>query len=181
MSVERCATKGQSPRPTLLQARILVTVENITRLTSCFFFLLITPDSEVHGANMGPSCVLSAPDGPHVGPMNLAIRDILSCGFSCVLAGCKATQNTHTCDLCESDLYHLYRHDGIQISHRHHLPKSNQHINAETKWQPFSRRRFQFSTRFCLEKNSRIPILISLELISKGPMNNDPVLVQIKV
>ena len=35
------------------------------------------PDSKVHGANMGPTWVLSAPDGPHVGPMNLAIRDII--------------------------------------------------------------------------------------------------------
>ena len=32
------------------------------------------PDSKFHGANMGPAWVLSAPDGPHVGPMNLAIR-----------------------------------------------------------------------------------------------------------
>ena len=32
------------------------------------------PDSKVHGANMGPTCVLSAPGGPHVGPMNLALR-----------------------------------------------------------------------------------------------------------
>ena len=32
-------------------------------------------DSKVHGANMGPAWVMSAPDGPHVGPMNLAIRD----------------------------------------------------------------------------------------------------------
>ena len=32
------------------------------------------PESKVHGANMGPICVLSAADGPHVGPMNLAIR-----------------------------------------------------------------------------------------------------------
>ena len=31
------------------------------------------PDSKVHGANMGPTWVLSAPDWPHVGPMNLAI------------------------------------------------------------------------------------------------------------
>ena len=31
-------------------------------------------DSKVHGTNMGPTWVLSAPDGPHVGPMNLAIR-----------------------------------------------------------------------------------------------------------
>ena len=32
------------------------------------------PDNKVHGANMGPTWVLSAPDGPNVGPMNLAIR-----------------------------------------------------------------------------------------------------------
>ena len=32
------------------------------------------PDSKVHGANMGPTWVLSAPDGPHVGRMNLVIR-----------------------------------------------------------------------------------------------------------
>ena len=32
------------------------------------------PDSKVHGANMGPTWVLSAPDEPHVGPTNLAIR-----------------------------------------------------------------------------------------------------------
>ena len=34
-----------------------------------------TPDSKVHVANMGPTWVLSAPVGPHVGPMNLAITD----------------------------------------------------------------------------------------------------------
>ena len=28
---------------------------------------------------MGPNRVLSAPDGPHVGPMNLAIRDVSAC------------------------------------------------------------------------------------------------------
>ena len=34
------------------------------------------PDCKVHWANMGPTWVLSAPYGPHVGPMNLAIRDV---------------------------------------------------------------------------------------------------------
>ena len=29
---------------------------------------------------MGPTCVLSAPDGPHVGLMNLAIREVLTRG-----------------------------------------------------------------------------------------------------
>ena len=32
------------------------------------------PDSKVHVANMRPTWVLSAPCGPHVGPINLAIR-----------------------------------------------------------------------------------------------------------
>ena len=39
--------------------------------------ILKHPDSRIHGANMGPTWVLSAPDGPHFGPMNLAIREPL--------------------------------------------------------------------------------------------------------
>ena len=35
------------------------------------------PDNKVHGANMGPTWVLLSPGGPHVGPMNLAIRILL--------------------------------------------------------------------------------------------------------
>ena len=42
--------------------------------TSVDFVKTNCPDSKVHGANIGPTWVLSAPDGPHVGPMNLAIR-----------------------------------------------------------------------------------------------------------
>ena len=37
----------------------------------------LTLDSKVHGANMGPTWVLSAPDGPHVGSVNLAIRELI--------------------------------------------------------------------------------------------------------
>ena len=33
------------------------------------------PDSKVHGANMGPTWVLSVPDGPHVGPWTLLSGD----------------------------------------------------------------------------------------------------------
>ena len=46
----------------------------------------LIPDSKVHGANMGPTCVLSAPDGPHVGPMNLAIKDFLLCSYHCIIS-----------------------------------------------------------------------------------------------
>ena len=36
------------------------------------------PDCKVHGPNRGPTWVLSAPEGPHVGPTNLATRAWLS-------------------------------------------------------------------------------------------------------
>ena len=39
------------------------------------------PDNKVYGANMGPTWVLSAPDGPHVGPMNLVIKAVASQDF----------------------------------------------------------------------------------------------------
>ena len=34
----------------------------------------VTQIVKVYGANIGPTWVFSAPDGPHVGPMNFAIR-----------------------------------------------------------------------------------------------------------
>ena len=46
------------------------------RMASCW--MDTHPDNKAHGANMGPTWVLLVPDGPHDGPMNLAIR-----------AGCK--------------------------------------------------------------------------------------------
>ena len=39
------------------------------------------PDNKVHGVKMGPTWFLPAPDGPHIGPMNLVIRiGMLSAG-----------------------------------------------------------------------------------------------------
>ena len=38
-------------------------------------YIVHTPDSKFHGANMGPTWVLSAPDGPHVRPMNDSKND----------------------------------------------------------------------------------------------------------
>ena len=37
-----------------------------------------TADSKIHGANMGPTWVLSAPGGSHVSPIDLAIWDMTS-------------------------------------------------------------------------------------------------------
>ena len=52
---------------------------NVSRLP-CFAFTV--PDSKVHGDSMGATWILSAPDGPHVGPMNLAIGGVLKVVFS---------------------------------------------------------------------------------------------------
>ena len=35
----------------------------------------INQNIKVHGANTGPTWVLSAPGGPHIGPMNLVIGE----------------------------------------------------------------------------------------------------------
>ena len=58
------------------------------------------PDSKVHGTNMGPTWVLSVPDGPHVGPMNLAIRDI-ACIILNWLRKCSSFYNKSVkCRMC---------------------------------------------------------------------------------
>ena len=45
-------------------------------LVMCAISRFVVPDGKVHGANMEPTLVLSIPDGPHVGPINLAIRSV---------------------------------------------------------------------------------------------------------
>ena len=59
------------------------------------------PDSKVNGANMVPTWVLSAPDGPHVGAMNLAIRDILHAG----LLHCHSNHPSYDTRKCEHWIY----------------------------------------------------------------------------
>ena len=44
---------------------------NFVVFISCGCIIIINPDSKVNGANMGPTWVLLAPDGPHVGPLTL--------------------------------------------------------------------------------------------------------------
>ena len=46
-------------------------------LLNTFALWLEFPDSNFHGAHVGPTWVPSAPDGSHVGPMNLALRVVI--------------------------------------------------------------------------------------------------------
>ena len=43
---------------------------------ACFFPNCSSPDCKVHGTYMGPTWGRQDPGGPHVGPMNLAIREV---------------------------------------------------------------------------------------------------------
>ena len=67
----------------------------------CYIIISSFPDSKVHGVNMGPIWVLSAPDGPHVGPMNLIFRVSVTCELykiQYVCCGCPAASDDNNDD-----------------------------------------------------------------------------------
>ena len=55
------------------------------------------PDNKVHGANMGPTWVLSAPDGPHVSLSGMVVK------YIDILMYISVSDNLFTCVLmCDS-------------------------------------------------------------------------------
>ena len=69
----------------------------------------IYPDNKVHGANMRSICGLSAPDGPHVDPMNLAIMVVLKPEYSGRTRswhGCRCPDSLHRCVINSHELRH---------------------------------------------------------------------------
>ena len=101
-------------------ARFLLCYWRFRLLTSC-------PDSKVHWANMGPIWVLSAPDGPHVGPMNLAIMGItaLCCSAQAphIMALCvlMCTVFTHCCGIQSRNARLLLLHFCSSNFHNGHI------------------------------------------------------------
>ena len=85
------------------------------------------PNSKVHGANMGPTWVLSAPGGPHVGPMNLAIR-ALSLQFrsvSLLMYRCLWKRFTHTHTQPHNHNHNHTTTTTHTITHTHTTPLHN--------------------------------------------------------
>ena len=74
-----------------------------TRAPSCY------PDNKFHGANMGPTWVMSAPDGLHVVPMNLAIRvhDVW-CYFRCRFRDTGYPGQNSVCTICDDNIHHSW-------------------------------------------------------------------------
>ena len=56
-------------------ANLIILVTADVLVANCAQPETSTPDSKVHGANMGPIWGRQDPGGPHVGPMNFAIWD----------------------------------------------------------------------------------------------------------
>ena len=79
--VQSMSCVSNSPRPSDSYMRpypmlslIPIMVRHLIDLDMQHKYMLTNAIVQVHGANMGPTWVLAAPDGPHVGPMNLAIK-----------------------------------------------------------------------------------------------------------
>ena len=74
---DRCLFE-MDPRMFAVSSIFLVLTVRYQTDSSIFFIKMQSvytyPDKNVHLAYMGPTWVLSAPGGPHVGPMNLTIR-----------------------------------------------------------------------------------------------------------
>ena len=85
------------------------------------------PDSKFHRANMGPTWVLSTPDGPQVGPMNLAIG-VEMCKhlkFHC--------QNLILLSITRFNLvYGIYTHNHAPVfCQAHWFTKATQHVTCD--------------------------------------------------
>ena len=132
------------------------------------------PDSKVHGANMGPTWVLPAPDGPHFVPTNLAIRILVH--VKCWLA------SAFLCSLrsiCKIKIIILLR-TSHPIKRWFILTwEGTGEVNTLRPRQ--IGRQFADDTfkRIFLNENIRILIDISLKFVPKCPINNISTLVQI--
>ena len=99
------------------------------------------PDSKVHGSDMGSTWVLSAPDGPHVGPMNLAMRESIKAqccnlfeGINGVTGGClsqRVSDAENTPLSCRQHVFAIFPDDGLL---NHVIPAS-----PLNNWHPFTR------------------------------------------
>ena len=118
-----------------------------------------TPDSKIHGANMGPIWGRQDPGGPHVGPMNFAIWDWMRAKDIAVHTRC----SDHSINTSEE-------HDDV-IKRKHfprHWPLCEVNPHGQPSQRPVTRRFevvFDLHLNKQLSKQSRRPWL---ELLSRS-------------
>ena len=93
----------------------------------------ISPDSEVHGANMGPMWVLSAPDGPMLAPWTLLSWSLCTFDLICINFG---ADGFHWLNLQTRNClpYKLWFYWGHHIG----VPGIYSVYRSQTIWGPFS-------------------------------------------
>ena len=74
------------------------------------------PDNKVYGAYMGPTWVLSAPGGPHVGPKNFAIWVSYQPIIGQLVLNNQTEENKNTCFVFTQRIYlsHFFREDSAR-------------------------------------------------------------------
>ena len=94
-----------------------------------------SPDSKAHGANMGPTWDRQDPGGPHVGPMNFAVREICWSLPTTYISYQHHIYTTGPCrncnDLCTEVNYRFNRSlnfHGILFCHKNTVIKKNHFI-----------------------------------------------------
>ena len=99
--------------------------ESTEIFADCWGFSCRNPDNKVHGANMGPTWVLSARGRPHVSPKNIAIRDCTRTVRTRALVHCdKTTPQNRSYSLKHSPHWLFYDWSIVRLKKR---------VYAETK------------------------------------------------
>ena len=83
-----------------------------------FWFKGSFPESKVHEVKMVPTCVLSATDGPHVVPMNLAIRVVWKLQHSTGVMLGDSVYRVFVCFGTKWRHHHSLRDPGLYNRHR---------------------------------------------------------------
>ena len=77
----------------------------------------IYPDNKIHGANIGPTWILSAPDGPHIGPMNLTIREVFASNAWYILELVPVCRMKGSRSLCNIFKMYIIGHNSQYMHH----------------------------------------------------------------
>ena len=139
------------------------------------------PDNKVHGANMGPTWVLSAPGGPHIGPMNPAIWVVLQ--ISLRPHGHCHTMPAYNKNMSQNSKYQEVQTLSLSMGSQHwHSYIHGIYTNTSTHWgRDKMAAIFQttFSNGFSWMKLYEFWLKISLKFVPRGRINNILALVQI--
>ena len=162
-----------------MSLRIIVQLLHVYEIQRAFIHFKLTPNSKVHGDNMGPIWGRQDPGGPHVGPMNFAIWDSLH-AYLFNSFGEKKIMSRLVLLFClfvtGGNRRKLKRiapsamgQNNLSLTVGKHMCSSFNSLRLRQNWWHIGNNIFKcifFNENWC------ILIRISLKYVSKGPTNN---------